>query len=319
MKADAYGHGMKEVVSALSGKADYFGVHSVDEGVSLRTIERHTPVLVFAADAKDAERGIESGLTLTVSDEEFAKTAIFAAKKLRRGVKIHIAVNSGMNRFGFSDFCVFQRTLEYLKGETLADVTGIYSHFHTDNVSMMLSQRDIFDRYVQRTKDMYPDAISHISATSGIKNFAAAYDMSRLGIGLYGVGLQNARKAMSVTSSIAVIRKVQKGGYVGYSCQYRAERDITVAVVYGGYADGILRAFTGGYVSIRGKRAEIIGSIAMDVFFVDVTDIEGASVGDSVAIIGDNVSVESAAENAGTIPYEIMTSFHGRIVREYER
>ena len=143
--------------------------------------------------------------------------------------------------------------------------------------------------------------------------------MSRLGIGLYGVGLQNARKAMSVTSSIAVIRKVQKGGYVGYSCQYRAERDITVAVVYGGYADGILRAFTGGYVSIRGKRAEIIGSIAMDVFFVDVTDIEGASVGDSVAIIGDNVSVESAAENAGTIPYEIMTSFHGRIVREYER
>lgn len=319
VKADAYGHGMKEIVSALRYRADCFGVHNVDEGVSLRTIEGRTPVLVFAGNCESIERAIAERLTLTVSDRDFAVKVIDSAKNLGRVAEVHIAVNSGMNRFGFDDYYKFKSVVDLLKSEEVVNVTGIYSHFHTDDISIMLSQRKIFDRYVGYVKTLYPNAVSHISATSGIKNFKATYDMSRLGIGLYGVGLSNLDPAMRITSSIALIREVHKGEYVGYSCQYRAERDIIVAVVYGGYADGILRTMTGGDVVIRQKRAKIIGSIAMDVFFVDVTDIGDVTVGESVTIVGDSVTFEEVAKHAGTIPYEIMTSFHGRVTREYER
>ena len=168
--------------------------------------------------------------------------------------------------------------------------------------------------------------IRHILNTSGISNFGQAqFDMVRLGIGLYGVSNDEDEQKLleqvaTLKSIISQIRVIEPGESVGYSRRFIAERLTRVATVPIGYADGISRHWGNGngYVTIKNKKAPILGSVCMDMLMVDVTDID-CKEGNEVIIFGKDPSVMHMAKVLGTIPYEIMTSISQRVKRIFYR
>jgi alanine racemase len=168
--------------------------------------------------------------------------------------------------------------------------------------------------------------IRHLLNTSGISNFGQAqFDMVRLGIGLYGVSNDEdeqkfLEQVATLKSLISQIRVIEPGESVGYSRRFMAERLTRVATVPIGYADGISRHWGNGkgYVTIKDKKAPIIGSICMDMLMVDVTDID-CQEGQEVLLFGKDPSVTYMAKQLGTIPYEIMTSISQRVKRIFYR
>lgn len=322
VKADAYGHGIEEVTRAIKPYIDYYGVAVVSEGVSLRKIDRLTPVLVFSMNHNDIDVAIRHNLTLSLSSSEDVKACI---KELDRmniqssssyTLNVHIAINSGMNRYGF-DEDMLSDALEIIVSDSRIKVTGVYSHLYDDNILHNAVQTQRFDRCVKIVKERYKDALTHLVASGGILAGINKYDMVRMGLCMYEAVDKGFENAMTVRSYVQSIRRVSQGEYVGYSCQYRAEYDMIIAVVNGGYADGIARSMTGGKVVIKGKKAEIIGNVCMDVFFIDITDMDNVNVGDSVDIVSDTNPAKESAIHMNTIEYEVLTAFHGRCTRRY--
>jgi alanine racemase len=162
--------------------------------------------------------------------------------------------------------------------------------------------------------------------TSGISNFPQAqYDMVRLGIGLYGVSNDPAEQKYlenvgTLKSIISQIRNIQSGESVGYGRRFIANRESRIATIPIGYADGIARSWGNGigFVTIKNKKASILGSVCMDMLMVDVTEID-CKEGDSVVIFGESPTVTYMAEQLKTIPYEILTSISQRVKRVFYR
>ncbi|HVK96311.1 MAG TPA: alanine racemase, partial [Flavisolibacter sp.] len=177
----------------------------------------------------------------------------------------------------------------------------------------------IFERYVN-----YP-FLKHIANSAAIvRHPQMQMSMVRLGIGLYGVepvknNLLDLKPVGSLRSTIAQLKKIRKGDSVSYNRSGIVNRDSVIGVVRIGYADGYSRRFSNGigYMCIKGLHAPVIGSVCMDMTMIDVTDIQGLKEGDEVEVFGENLSIETVATWAGTIPYEIMTSVSQRVKRIY--
>jgi Alr-MurF fusion protein len=175
-------------------------------------------------------------------------------------------------------------------------------------------------------KELKIKPILHILNSSGISNFShAQYDMVRLGIGLYGISndeneQQYLENVGTLKSIISQMRTVKKGESVGYSRRFIASKKTTIATIPIGYADGISRGWGNelGYVTIKNKKAIIVGSICMDMLMVDVTDID-CNEGDTVIVFGQNPTVNFIAKSLNTISYEILTSISQRVKRVFFR
>ena len=170
------------------------------------------------------------------------------------------------------------------------------------------------------------EPLRHILNTSGISNYPdSQYDMTRLGIGLYGVSndaeeqkqLENVGTLKSVISQI---RSINAGESVGYGRRFIAVKPTKIATIPIGYADGISRGWGNGlgFVMVKNTKAYIVGSICMDMLMVDVTEIE-CSEGDQVIVFGECPTVSFIAEKLNTIPYEILTSVSQRVKRVFYR
>jgi alanine racemase len=167
--------------------------------------------------------------------------------------------------------------------------------------------------------------LRHIANSAAIVRFKEAhYDMCRLGLGLYGYGFEHNEELIPVatlSTRIVQIKQLRKGESVGYGRSARLERDTVTATIPVGYADGLDRHLGNGrwQVSVAGKRAPIIGRVCMDSAMIDITDIEGVSVGDKVTIFSAErgLTLEDMASVLGTISYEIMTSISARVKRIY--
>jgi alanine racemase len=167
------------------------------------------------------------------------------------------------------------------------------------------------------------DVIRHIANSSGIIRFPnAQMDMVRLGIGLYGFNedLQNQIQTVArLKSTISQIKLVKKGESIGYGRKGKAIKDIIIATIAIGYADGLNRLLSNGVgeVFIRGQRAPIIGNVCMDMAMIDISSIPKAQVGDSVEIFGENISATEIAKKINTIPYEVLTAVSERVKRVF--
>ena len=218
-----------------------------------------------------------------------------------------------------------------LKGESTVKVKSILSHLATSDDAQhkdfAISQIELFERLsAQIIKELDINPIRHILNTSGISNFPTAqYNMVRLGIGLYGVSndpseqkyLENVGTLKSVISQT---RWIDEGESVGYGRKFIADKPTRVATIPIGYADGISRGWGNGlgFVSIKDQKAQILGSVCMDMLMVDVTAID-CTEGDSVIIFGDNPTVPYIAKKLNTIPYEVLTSISQRVKRVFYR
>ncbi|MDE6440971.1 MAG: alanine racemase, partial [Bacteroidales bacterium] len=334
-KAFSYGSGSYEVANALAfHHSDYITVAYADEGVSLREQGIRMPIMVVNAEPE----GLASVLQYRLEPEIYSFRMLdLLRERLRQlpagtadTVAIHVKLDTGMHRLGFEE-ADLERLLACLAEEPRLRVRSIFTHLATaDDPSMdeyTLAQLRRFDRMSGFLKSRLPyggEVLRHALNTAGICRFPEyQYDMVRLGIGLYGVGVTAEMEGRLETVStfkttIAQIRTIAAGEAVGYGRRFIAERPMRIGVLCVGYADGLNRRLSRGVgrVWIHGQTAPIIGNICMDMCMLDLTGIEAAE-GDEAILFGKEWPVTHMADALQTIPYEVLTGISPRVKRVY--
>ena len=332
VKAFGYGNGGFEIAKLLEHhKVDYLGVAFADEGISLKTAGIKLPIMVLNPENTSFPAIIQHQLEPEIYSLKGMNAFLkIAEQKKLKDFPIHIKLDTGMHRLGFEANTI-DDLITTLKGNQTVKVKSVLSHLATSDdlqhKDFVEYQIHLFEKLSSKLIDeLQITPIRHILNTSGISNFPQAqYDMVRLGIGLYGVSndpeeqkyLENVGTLKSIISQI---RTIQSGESVGYGRRFMANRESRIATIPIGYADGIARSWGNGigFVTIKNKKASILGSVCMDMLMVDVTEID-CKEGDSVVIFGESPTVTYMAEQLKTIPYEILTSISQRVKRIFYR
>lgn len=339
VKADAYGHGAPAVAKRLSAEGcDFFTVSGIDEALELRRDGIAGTVLVLGYILDDfLEEAIANDISLAVDTVAHLQTILETAAG--RTVKLHIKLDTGMNRTGFAAKDILEsdtpdgeliRAVELLSEHKNAVCEGIFSHFamadEPDGAAYTRKQYERFCRTVEKLAaiGLHP-TYRHICNSAGIVRFPEMHlDAVRMGVTLYGCGGLDAacRPTMDFKTRIINIHTIAVGESVSYGCVYTANKPRRIAVIGAGYADGLKRCLSGrGCVLCHGKRAPLIGRICMDMAMIDVTDIPEACVGDDAVLFGHDgqafLAVEEVAALADTIPYEILCAVSARVPRVY--
>lgn len=341
VKADAYGHGFMDIALELENLGvTAYAVAFLAEGIQLRKSGIDRPILILGGIYPGQERkcvGFNLATALFTLDQ--ARALNEAARKLYRKAKVHVKIDTGMGRLGISyrDAESFFRQLGEL---TNIEVEGIFSHFASAD-ELDESGKDYTSRQVAQFKEAVgaAHAAGFAPRYIHIANSAAALaldlpfcNLVRPGITLYGVvpspdftGTVDLQPVMRLKSTVAMLKWVEPGTSISYGRRYVAGEKRLIASVPIGYADGYSRSLTNkGVALVRGKRARVAGTVCMDWIMLDVTGIEGVTVGDEVTLLGpdpmgDCISAQELADAAGTIPYEIFCGISKRVPRIYLR
>ncbi len=337
VKADAYGHGAVQVARELEPLSAFFGVSSMQEALELRQAGLKIPILVLGHTPTSAFRtAILEGIRPAIFRYEDAVTLSREAKKLDAVAPFHFALDTGMSRIGFqadeenADICAKIAALPGLEAE------GLFSHFATadcEDLTQAKLQAKRFDDFEKMLKDRgVTVAIRHMNNSAGLMNFENHYDMVRAGIVIYGMypsdevdpSLLSLRPALSWHSRITHLKTLPAGRGISYGACFVTQKETVVATVPVGYADGYSRSLSNRfYVLIRGKKAPILGRVCMDQMMVDVTDIPGVELNDTVTLIGadgeNTITMEEIAAQAGSFHYEMSCAISRRVPRFYYR
>lgn len=338
IKADAYGHGILQVAQTLENEnADYFGVATLSEAVMLRQSGVHTPILLLGFfDEKFIVDIIENNITVAIYDFETAQSISNVCKKLGKTVKIHIKIDTGMSRLGFSLYNDITEVIKQIYNLEGIYIEGIFSHFAvSDNLAKRkesLKQGELFQKTIDQLENIGINiAIKHICASGGILEYPEfKCDMVRAGIVLYGYypddGLQKVldlKPCMTLNSKIAQVKTIKQNEFISYGHTFQAKKDMKIAVISVGYADGYLRANSNkAYILVNGKKAPVVGRVCMDMCMVDVSDIENVKRGDNVIVFGyfdknTLLGADKIADFCDTISYEVLCSVSKRVPRIY--
>lgn len=323
IKANAYGHGDIEVGKvALEAGATGLAVSSLDEALRLREAGIEAPVLVLGATLpSDSFIAAKHQISLTVATTEWIDEAAHYLANIP--LRVHLKLNTGMNRLGLHIKEQIQSMIELLTHHPQFELEGIFTHFATADGDL-----DFFNQQVQTFQSFIQDLklndirYVHVSNTAATLHHSFDFDQAvRVGLGLYGVQPTEAplpfslKPALSLQSQLVQVRWLEAGESVGYGATYQAKQSHWMGVVPIGYADGWWRTNQGRSVLIDGHECEIIGRVCMDQLMVALP--HEMKVGTTVTLIGDGMSVERVAEELGTIPYEIFCSLSDRIPRLY--
>ncbi len=328
VKADAYGAGATEIAKTLQyHRCDYLAVAIAEEGIKLREDGIKLPILVLNAEVNGFETLFEYSLEPEIYNFRILEAYIHEANK--RGASnypIHLKIDTGMHRLGFSENDV-DRLMSIIKQQDGLRVQSVFSHLAASESwkfdDFTTQQIDLFKRIAGKIEDACGyKVIKHILNSAGIERFPEEQmDMVRLGISLYGVsssGLEGPKTVSSLYSTILQIKDIVKGETVGYGRRGIVEYDARIATIRIGYADGVRRQLGNGigHVIVRGHKVPFVGNICMDQSMIDVSGLD-VKEGDMVEIFGQNISVIEVAESMQTIPYEILTSVSSRVKRVY--
>lgn len=331
VKAFAYGSGGSEIAGTLQYHGvDYLGVAYADEGVELRKAGISLPIMVMNPEPNAFDAITEHNLEPEIYS--FGLLQAFDQYLQREGMEqypVHIEIETGMNRLGF-DATDMTRLAETLQATVSLKVVSVFSHLAaSEDPGQDAFTKEQFNLFAGAVKELEGrlgySFLRHISNTAALSRHPSLQlDMVRLGIGLYGVDTAAAMNTeletvATLKSTIAQLKRVKKGGAVSYGRNGKVDRDSVIATVRIGYADGFPRRLGNGKgkVWVAGKLAPVLGTVCMDMFMVDVTDIPGVQEGDDVVIFGRELPVQQLADWAGTIPYEIMTGVSQRVKRVY--
>lgn len=333
VKAASYGAGTFEIANTLQyNNVDYLTVAYCDEGVELRRKGITLPIMVMNPESGSFEDIIKYNLEPDIYSFRILDVFVDNVRLLanrRYQIPVHIEIDTGMHRLGFLNEEVPDLVAK-LKQYDFLRVRSVFSHLACSEDSTMdtftRSQICEFRKLSNFIKTQLNDhdILCHILNSSGIVRFPDdQLDMVRLGIGLYGISPQPEiqQKLLPVSrlkTKISQIKQIPEGHSVGYGRRWVAARPSRIAILPIGYADGLSRHLGdgNGKVLIGGAQAPIIGSVCMDMSFVDVTDIP-CSETDDVVIFGDAHLLQQISSAAGTIPYEILTSVSPRVKRVY--
>ena len=329
VKAKAYGSSEAEVVHFLQQqKVDYFGVAFESEGIALREAGITTPIMVMHAAAHrlsfQANHHLEPVIYSFAMLESYA---LQLQKMAHRHFPIHIKIDTGMHRLGFTPQAVPKVIAFLQKHAHLLHLQSVYSHLAcADEPSLdAFTQQQIqdFEKVKVAFKNAFPTVFFHLLNSAGILRFAhAAADMARLGIGLYGFGTPAHQpflaEALRCKTRIVHLQNLNAGEGIGYGNAGKLLQQSRIATLPIGYADGLRRALSEGrwQVSLHGYDCPIIGKVCMDFVMIDVSHVPNVHLGDEVILFGQGGHPLSAmATVLDTIPYEILTSLSSRIPR----
>jgi alanine racemase len=333
VKANAYGHGAVAVGrAAVQAGADALCVVAVDEAEELRRAGIGAPLVVVGyTPPSDAERVAALGLRVTVGSAELLDALGTAARRRGSTVLVDLELESGLNRHGLTP-----DSLVVLAGRARATagvvVQGVFTHFAAAEEGDQRFTRRQFDvlRAVSARLPWVPE--KHCSASASVLvDPEMNLDAVRTGLAVYGykpapwVGTDaELRPALSLRTRIARIQEVERGATVGYGRTWAASRPSRIALVMAGYADGFRRNLSNrAHVLVGGRRAPVVGRIAMDMCMVDVTAVPSAAVGDVATLIGrdgdERVDADELAALADTISWDILAGLAARVPRLYLR
>lgn len=337
IKADGYGHGSVPVAKALNEiGVDAFAVAIIEEGITLRNNGIRQPILILGYTSEYQYSSlIQYEIEPTVFCYEMAESLSKIAQALGKDAKVHIKVDTGMNRIGFQPTEESAEIIEKIANLPNIKIQGIFTHFacadEADKTSAV-KQKNKFDGFVKKLSDRGIEIpVKHVSNSAAIIDLRTyQLDMVRSGIITYGLypskevsrKVLDLKPAMTLKTHIVHVKEVEAGEGISYNHTYVTDKKTKIATIPVGYADGYPRLLSSrGRVLIRGQYAPIIGRICMDQFMVDVTEIEGVSVMDEVTLVGKDgnceITVEEVAELAGTINYEFICGIGKRVPRVY--
>lgn len=348
VKANAYGHGDVEIAKVLQDdmKIDFFAVSSVDEAVRLREHGINQDILILGYTPSEHFHFLhEYSLTQCLMSLEYANKLDKYAQINACTINAHLKIDTGMGRLGIpcidKHYCIDEVLAVYALKHI--QLTGIFSHFSVadlleckDDIKYTKHQIELFECVLKAIKEAgYNYGITHIQNSYGCLNyFDLSYDYARPGIILLGATSDDAlsiRKevdllpALTWKANVSLVKHVKKGQYLGYGRNYRAKRDMKVATLSVGYADGLNRnaSHQHAHVLIHGRRCEIIGNICMDQCLVNVSRVENLKEGDVATIVGEDhgaeIRIDELSRCANTINNESFTLISSRVPRFYKR
>lgn len=333
VKADAYGHGAREVAKALAeAGSDAFGVTTVAEGIELREAGIRAPILILAGVyPEEIDALLQNQLTPAIGSVEMLQRLEAVARKLGGSIKFHLKVDTGMGRIGLlsSEIDSWLPELEKIRALKLE---GLFSHFsqaESRNEEYTKRQLKNFLSVVERLRGAgFDPPLVHMAKSAAVMTLPDSYfTMVRPGLILYGIHPSPAmikqialKPVLSWRTRVLQLKRLPRGSSIGYGRTFVTKRKSLVATLPVGYADGYHRLLSNrGAVLVRGKRAPVVGRISMDLTMIDVTDIGGVEQGDEVVLLGrqgaETISADEMAQWAETISYEIFTSISSRVPR----
>ena len=331
VKAMGYGSGSVEIAKTLQHiGADYLAVAYADEGVELRQAQVLLPIMVMNPE----EDGFEDIISHRLEPEiySFRLLRAFVNCLDNMGISepypIHLKIDTGMHRLGFEEFDLQKLVLE-LKHAKQLRVKSVFSHLAgSDNAQLdgfTKQQIRVFEKAFELIeRELGYTVIKHICNSAGISRFTKAhYNMVRLGIGMYGIGVDEKEQMKlqnvgSLKTKISQIKQVERGQSVSYNRSGKIESATRTATLPIGYADGVNRLLGNGNhgVYIKGNFCKTIGNICMDMCMVDVTNVK-CEEGDEAVIFENVDQINAFAKALNSIPYEVLTNVSGRVKRLY--
>ncbi len=340
IKADAYGHGVKEIATVLEEEGVYaFGVATADEAVELRELGFKQPILLLGVIFKeDYHRIIQKDISITITTYDEAKEISQTAASLSKKAHVHIKLDTGMGRIGFvcgdDDEAVCNEIIKISKLDSIA-VEGIFSHMSKADEADKSYANLQFERFTNMCSLLRQKGLDiplkHIANSASIATLPHTHmDMVRMGIVTYGLNPSDEvnenhislKPAMTLKTRVAGIKTIEHDSPISYGGRYTAKKGDKIATIAIGYADGFSRILSDkAQVLINGKKANVVGNICMDQCMVDVTHIDNINIGDEVIIFGtdgnNTITVDSVAHLLGTINYEVVCSVARRVPRAY--
>ena len=345
VKANAYGHGDYVVNDLIKGGINYLAISSLEEAISIRKYNKEIPILVLEPISQEHLNVVEdNNISITIESLDYAKSLL--KNKLKHQLKVHIKLDTGMNRLGIKNREEVEKTISILKENKDIFIEGIYTHLATSGINDIYYDKSIA-KFKELTSniDLSQIPIVHLNRSITLVHHKT-YNFEtgvRLGIIMYGfnqsipspTGLRKLKRnllvkklgisdsilsnnldlhtAFSLYSEVISLRQVKKGEFVSYGANYIAKEDIIVATIPIGYNDGMKQGMK--YVSINNKLYELVGDICMDMITVRVDN--NVKLNDKVEIFGNNISIKDVSIRTNSNAYHILTGITNRVPRLY--
>lgn len=314
VKANCYGHGLKAIEPMIKAGCNYLAVATLDEALEVRELYPNIPILCLGVVyKKDLTVCYENNITITVNSKEY----FYDIKELNIPLKIHLKLNTGMNRLGIK---TVNDVVDCIKAidESSFILEGIYTHIFNPNSEFDTNRQ--FEKFNMLCSniDLSKIKIIHLAASDTLTKYPKLNYVNgvRLGIIMYGFNDNiKLKSTFSLYSTIAQLNNITTTEKVGYNGLYIPSNDEKIGVVQIGYADGITRAYTGNTVYINDKEYQIVGNVCMDMLFVKID--ENIKEYQEITLLKDNKHIIDTANHLKTIPYEILCLISNRVPRIY--
>jgi alanine racemase len=332
VKDEGYGHGALTVArAALRAGAVYLAVGSIEHGVSLREHGIDGPILILGQ-RHEAELPwcVRHDLTCAVQDGPTVQALAKAAARAGKRVPVHLKLNTGMNRYGVR-WTEALPLVERILAEKSLELEGVFSHFAMSDEADKSFALLQLERFQIALAELEAKGVRvkyrHLCNSGGLLDLPQAhFDMVRLGLLPLGVypsqvcrRLPGIEPVMTVKARLVATQEIGSGETVGYGLRYQAPSRRRIAVLPLGYGDGFPRLRNQGFVLVQGRRAPLVGGVAMDALTIDITDIPEARLWDEAVVMGrqgaEEISVHEIAQLKTSVSYDVLTGWRARLPR----